>query len=80
MIGSNPATTSFFGSRIGCYLLGATLIIGLATAVLPYTPLAAPLDFAPLPPAYLLVLGLIAVLYAATTEIAKKIFYARSEF
>jgi P-type Mg2+ transporter len=70
----------FFGSRIGRYLLGATLTTALVSAILPYTPLAVPLDFAPLPPAYLLVLGLIAALYAATTEIAKKIFYARSEF
>jgi hypothetical protein len=29
---------------------------------------------------YLLVLGLIAASYAATMEIAKKIFYAKSEF
>jgi hypothetical protein len=69
----------FFSSRIGRYLLVATLAIAVVTVALPYTPLAAPLDFAPLPLAYLLVLWLIAASYAATTEIAK-IFYARSEF
>jgi Mg2+-importing ATPase len=55
-------------------------VIALLTTFLPYAPIAGPLGFAPLPLSYLLLLGLIAVLYAATTEVAKRVFYARSEF
>lgn len=70
----------FFASRVGPYLLVATLVIAVLTISLPYAPIAGLLGFVPLPPTYLLLLGLIAVLYAATTEVVKRGFYARSRF
>ena len=39
----------FFKSRPGKYLLAATLLIGIITLCFPYTPLAAPFGFEPLP-------------------------------
>jgi Mg2+-importing ATPase len=67
----------FFKSRPGRYLLIAALIIAGVTVVLPYSPLSGLLGFTPLPISLLLVLGGIAVLYIATSEVAKKVFYER---
>jgi Mg2+-importing ATPase len=70
----------FFKSRPGNYLLIAALIVAGVTVVLPYSPLSELLGFTSLPISLLLVLGGIAVLYIATSEMAKKIFYKRVRF
>jgi Mg2+-importing ATPase len=67
----------FFKSRPGRYLLISALIVAGVTLVLPYSPLSGLLGFTPLPIPLLLVLGGIAVLYIATSEMAKRVFYAR---
>jgi Mg2+-importing ATPase len=67
----------FFKSRPGKYLLIATISIVAATLVLPYTPLSRIFGFAFLPVSFLLMMGLIVVLYIFVAEVVKKIFYQR---
>jgi Mg2+-importing ATPase len=68
-----------FRSRPGRALLVATLMVVGLTASLPYTPLARPLGFVPLPPAFLLALGAIVLLYMVAAEAAKRLFYRRED-
>jgi Mg2+-importing ATPase len=70
----------FFRSVPGRYLLGATLLIVGLTIIFPMTPLASFFNFQPLPLEFLLLLGLIMVMYISTAELAKKIFYRRVRF
>ncbi|MEZ0370659.1 MAG: magnesium-translocating P-type ATPase [Candidatus Sericytochromatia bacterium] len=67
----------FLRSRPGKYLSLATTGVILATLALPWTPLAPLLGFAPLPPLFLLVLGLILGAYVLMAEAAKALFYRR---
>ena len=66
---------SLFQSQPGHPLLIATLAIVTLTVTLPYTPIASWLGFVPLPAKTLLILGGIVLLYVATAEIAKFLFY-----
>jgi len=68
----------FFRSRPGKYLLITALIVAVITLALPYSPLSGILGFTPLPISLLLILVAITVLYIATSEIAKKVFYTRA--
>jgi Mg2+-importing ATPase len=67
----------FFKSRPGRYLLIAALMVAGVTVVLPYSPLSGLLGFTPLPLPILLVLGGITVLYVASSEGVKSVFYQR---
>jgi Mg2+-importing ATPase len=70
----------FFKSMPGKYLSIATLLVVCVTLIFPFTPLAGPFGFQPLPLLLLLVLvGIIAV-YVFAAEMAKKIFYAKVKF
>ncbi|MFB0537164.1 MAG: cation transporting ATPase C-terminal domain-containing protein, partial [Anaerolineae bacterium] len=69
----------FFKSRPGRYLLISALIVAGVTLILPYSPLSGLLGFTPLPISLLLVLGGIAVLYIATSEMVKSAFYERMQ-
>jgi P-type Mg2+ transporter len=71
---------SFFRSKPGKYLLGATLLVVVVTILFPFTPLAELLGFQPLPMKILLVIGIIVVLYVIAAEIAKRSFYKRVNF
>lgn len=68
---------AFFRSRPSPYLVTATVLVVVATVVLPYTPLAALLGFAPLPVWFPPVLAGIVVLYVLSAEAAKKVFYEK---
>jgi P-type Mg2+ transporter len=70
----------FFHSLPGRYLSIATLLTVSVTLLLPYTPLALALELSPLPPSFLLIMGLIVILYVITAELAKRVFYARATF
>jgi Mg2+-importing ATPase len=65
----------FFQSLPGRYLLAATLLVVAATLLFPYTPLAGFFNFQPLTPEFLLLIGLILVLYITCAEVAKRFFY-----
>jgi Mg2+-importing ATPase len=61
----------FIQSRASWQLTTTTLIIMLIGAYLPFSPLAAPLGFVPLPPFYWLLLVLTLVCYLALTQLVK---------
>ncbi len=67
----------FFRSKPGKYLLIATLSVVAATFVLPYTPLGILFGFSSLPVSYLLLIGIVIVLYIISAEMVKRIFYKR---
>jgi Mg2+-importing ATPase len=65
-------------SRPGTLLWVSTLVVAIITIVLPYSPLAAPLGFIPLPWPIMTGLLFITVLYVIASEIAKYYFYRSS--
>jgi Mg2+-importing ATPase len=69
-----------FKSRPGKYLLITTLSIVVVTLIVPFTPFAGILGFSPLPISFLLLIGLIILLYIIVAEITKKVFYKRVKF
>jgi len=65
----------FFKSLPSRLMIVATLIVGAVTVILPYTPLAHPLEFVPLPGIYLLAVAGIVVLYFLSAEVTKRAFF-----
>jgi len=65
----------FLRSRPGHVLLIMTLCVVAATLAIPYTLLATPFGFVPLPPVFLALMGLIVLGYMASAELAKRWFY-----
>ena len=57
-------------------LLIATILVVIATLALPYTPLAEMIGFEALPAYFYIYIVGIMVLYVASAEVAKKVFYA----
>lgn len=70
---------AFFHSMPGRYLLVTTFLIIAVTLILPLTPLGKRFGFSPLPPSFLLFMGIIVLLYIATAEITKRAFYKKSK-
>jgi Mg2+-importing ATPase len=68
----------FFQSLPGKYLLAATLLVVAATIAFPYTPLAVFFNFQPLSLEFLLLIGLILLLYISAAEVAKRFFYRQA--
>jgi Mg2+-importing ATPase len=66
-----------FKSRPSKYLLMATLLVVVATLLLPFSPLGGILGLDPLPISFLLLIGIIIMGYIISAEIAKRIFYSR---
>ena len=67
----------FFKSRPGKYLFIATVAVVIATLVFPFTSIGTLFGFTSLPLSFLMMMGLIVILYILVAEIAKKIFYQR---
>jgi len=68
----------FYKSKPGPYLVYATSAIVVVTLLLPYyRPLASLFRFKPLPPIFLLTLGLILLFYVIVAEVAKFFFYRK---
>ena len=67
----------FFKSRPSRYLLTATLLVVVATLLLPLTRLAGILGLHPLPISFLLLIGIIVVGYIISAEMTKRIFYSK---
>jgi len=65
----------FYKSKPGKTLIIATLIVDTLTLAIPYSPIAGFLGFSPIPPLFLLMLGLILTFYMLTAEVAKHFFY-----
>jgi Mg2+-importing ATPase len=68
-----PLTRSFPGR----WLLISTLLVACTALLLPFTPLAKPLGFTPLPVSVALLMLLIVVAYVTAAEWAKRVFYRR---
>ena len=69
----------FWRSKPSVYLLWTTVAVVIATLILPFTPLAQLLGLRPVPVAFLLMLAAIVATYIAAAEVAKRLFYHRSE-
>lgn len=67
----------FFKSPPSPALLATTLAVVVTTLLLPLTPLAGLFGFQPLPVSFLLVMGLIVLLYIGSAEWLKRAFYTR---
>ncbi|HVN30759.1 MAG TPA: magnesium-translocating P-type ATPase [Thermoanaerobaculaceae bacterium] len=65
----------FFRSTPSRPLLRATLGVVVITLLLPYTPLAGPLGFVPLPPLFLAFVAVVVALYVVSAEATKAVFY-----
>jgi Mg2+-importing ATPase len=70
----------FLSSRPGKYLTIASLVVGVITLLLPYSPLGGVLGFTPVPLLTLLALLAILALYITTAEIVKRFFYKVVKF
>jgi Mg2+-importing ATPase len=64
-------------SRPSRALVGATGLVVALTLPLPWTPLGRLFGFVPVPPSFLLLLGLILIAYVTCAELAKGWFYRR---
>lgn len=67
----------FFRSSPSRYLLAVTLIVCIAAFSVPYTPLAEPFGFTPLPTYFILIVMIIVAAYVLLAETVKRAFYAR---
>jgi Mg2+-importing ATPase len=65
----------FFRSRPGTALTVATILCVVAGVAIPYTPLARPFGFTPLPVAFLGILAVMVVVYLALVELGKFLFF-----
>lgn len=71
----------FFKSIPGKYLLTATLLVISVTLVLPFISVGRKLfGFAALPISFLVLMGVIVVLYIISAEVVKRVFYKRVKF
>ena len=70
----------FFKSRPSRSLMTVTLLVGVATFILPFTPLSEPFGFTKMPVYFLAIVVVIVAAYIVTAELAKKIFYSREKY
>jgi len=70
----------FFKSRPSNYLVGMTVLVAIVVIVLPYTNLGTWLGFRPFPPYFYPILLGIMLLYIASAELAKNLFYRWNKF
>jgi Mg2+-importing ATPase len=68
-------TRPFFRSRPGTGLLASTLVLIPIAFALPYSPFAGLLGFVPLSAVLIATIAVISVVYAAATELQKRLFY-----
>jgi Mg2+-importing ATPase len=68
----------FWRSRASAELTLATVTIVAAAVALPFTPLGRVFGFAPLPPVFLGLMGLIVASYIACAELLKSAFYRKN--
>jgi Mg2+-importing ATPase len=69
----------FNRSRPGKMMMVMTAIVILLVFLLPYSPLSGLLEFTPISPLYLVAMVAISLLYFASAEIAKRIFYRHQQ-
>jgi P-type Mg2+ transporter len=67
----------FFRSLPGRLLFMATMMVGAAAILLPFTPLGTLFAFRPIPLEFIALMGVIVILYVLSAEAAKRVFYRR---
>ena len=67
----------FLSSRPSRSLIVVTLLVGLLTFLLPFSPLSEPFGFTKISPYFLAVIAVIVGIYIVSAEIVKNIFYQR---
>lgn len=70
----------FFRSAPSRYLLAVTLMVCVATSLIPYTPLAEIFGFDALPTHFILILIIIVAAYVLMAEVVKGTFYRRMRY
>ncbi len=65
----------FYKSKPSIPLIASVLVIAVAGATIPYTPLASPFGFRPLPPLFFLALMGMILSYLVLVEVSKYLFY-----
>ncbi len=70
----------FFRSKPGKYLLTATVLIAIATLILPYTLIGRLFGFESIPRSFYIYIGIIIACYIISAEALKKAFYRRIRF
>ncbi len=69
----------FFSSRPSSSLMVVTLLVGLFTIILPFSPLSEPFGFTKISAYYLAVVLVIVGIYIVAAELVKKVFYSREK-
>ena len=69
----------FFSSRPSTSLMVVTLLVGLFTIILPFSPLSEPFGFTKISAYYLAIVLVIVGIYIAAAELVKKVFYSREK-
>jgi Mg2+-importing ATPase len=70
----------FFKSRPGKGLAITSAAIIIVTVIIPYTPLGTLFGFEPLTPEFLVLMGVIVLIYVVSAELTKRAFYKRVTF
>lgn len=70
----------FYRSKPSPTMMWMTALVGLTALALPYTPLAAPLGFQPLPPHILAAIGVVILLYFTSAELLKRWFFSHNPY
>jgi len=65
----------FFSSRPSTSLIVVTILVGLFTFILPFSPISELFGFTKLPAYFLVIIAVIVGIYIAAAELVKKIFY-----
>ena len=70
----------FFKNRLSKYLLIVTIIVVVATLILPFTPFGGIFGFSRLPIAFLLLVAIVVLGYIISAEMVKAVFYEKVRF
>lgn len=68
---------TFIRSRPSNYLVGVTLMVVLATVLIPFSPLAVPFGFIRMPPFFLATVAVIVAAYIISADLVKRWFYRK---
>jgi Mg2+-importing ATPase len=69
-----------FKSRPSKYLLFATVVVVIATILLPFVGFAKLFGFVPISPSFIIFTAIIVGLYILSAELTKRFFYKRVKF
>ncbi|HWQ21063.1 MAG TPA: magnesium-translocating P-type ATPase, partial [Methanotrichaceae archaeon] len=71
---------TFIRSKPSNYLVGVTLMVVLATVLIPFSPLAVPFGFIRMPPFFLATVAVIVAVYIISADLVKRWFYRKVKY